>query len=133
MDRAARLTLAVERQDGCCLWCGRRFGPLIPPTTEHLVPRVKGGPSIAANEAAACRRCNADRGHRGPVEWLAECRNRHGWVPQASLLATLLNALDLELDSVGGHRRARRYLAGQLRRCRSSSGTCAAGTSDSAC
>ncbi|MFD7010989.1 HNH endonuclease [Rhodococcus jostii] len=119
MDRTARLALAVDRQGGRCLWCGRRFGPLIPPTTEHLVPRFKGGPSIAANEAAACPRCNADRGHTGPVDWLAQCRNRHGWAPQASLLATLLNTLDAELDNVGGHRRAKRYLSGQLRRCRS--------------
>ncbi|MDJ0415570.1 HNH endonuclease [Rhodococcus opacus] len=120
MDRTARLALAVDRQGGRCLWCGRRFGPLIPPTTEHLVPRLKGGPSITANEAAACRRCNADRGHTGPVDWLAQCRSRHGWAPQSSLLATLLNALDAELDHVGGHRRAKRYLSGQLRRCRNS-------------
>ncbi|KDE13314.1 MULTISPECIES: HNH endonuclease [Rhodococcus] len=118
MDRAARLVLAVDRQGGRCLWCGRRFGPLVPPTTEHLVPRVKGGPSIAANEAAACPRCNADRGHMGPIDWLAQCRHRHGWTPQASLLATLLNELNLEFDSAGGHRRAKRYLSGQLRRCR---------------
>ena len=116
VDRAARLALAVDRQGGRCLWCGRRFGPLIPPTTEHLVPRLKGGPSIVANEAAACRRCNADRGHIGPVDWLAQCRRRHGWAPQATLLATLLNALDIELENVGGHRRARRYLSSQLRR-----------------
>ncbi|AKE90176.1 HNH endonuclease [Rhodococcus aetherivorans] len=91
---------------------------MVPPTTEHLMPRVKGGPSIAVNEAAACPRCNADRGHMGPIDWLAQCRHRHGWTPQASLLATLLTELNLEFDSAGGHRRAKRYLSGQLRRCR---------------
>jgi len=33
-------------------------------TTEHLVPRVKGGPSWLENEVAACRRCNHERGDR---------------------------------------------------------------------
>ncbi|MFF0815157.1 HNH endonuclease [Rhodococcus sp. NPDC003318] len=118
MDRTARLALAVDRQGGRCLWCGRSFGPLIRPTTDHLVPRIKGGPSIAANEAAACPRCNADRGHSSPVDWLTRCRDRDGWAPQADLLVALLHALDTELDTVGGHRRAKRYLSGQLRRCR---------------
>ena len=89
---------------------------MIPPTTDHLVPRLKGGPSIAANEVAACRRCNADRGHTGPVEWFDACRRRRDWTPQAGLLATLLHELDAELDGLGGRRRAKGYLAGQLRR-----------------
>ncbi|WP_241386865.1 HNH endonuclease [Rhodococcus sp. CH91] len=116
MDRAARLSLALERQDGRCLWCGRAFGRLITPTTDHLVPRLKGGPSITANEVAACRRCNADRGHTGPVDWLDECRRRPDRSPQTALLATLLDELDTELDRSGGRRRARQYLTSQLRR-----------------
>ncbi|MGV9743574.1 HNH endonuclease [Rhodococcus zopfii] len=118
MDRAARLLLAVDRQDGCCLWCGRRFGALIPPTTDHLVPRLKGGPSITANEVAACRRCNTDRGHTGPIEWLDECRRRPERSPQTAQLVTLLDELDAELDRTGGRRRARQYLTSQLRRLR---------------
>src|SRR5690606_22632717 len=86
MDRSARLSLALDRQDGRCVWCGREFGRLIVPTTDHLVPRLKGGPSISANEVAACRRCNADRGHIGPVDWLDQCRRRIDWSPQADLL-----------------------------------------------
>lgn len=118
MDRASRLALAVDRQRGRCLWCGRRFGRLIPPTTEHLVPRVKGGPSITANEAAACPRCNADRGHTAPVAWLDQCRDRPDRRPDTALLTRLLEGLATELDRVGGHRRARQYLSGQLRRLR---------------
>jgi len=121
VDRAARLAIAVDRQHGRCLWCGRRFGRLIPPTTEHLVPRLKGGPSIVANEAAACSRCNADRGHTGPVDWLDRCRSRDGWRPDERLLARLLEELDVALADGGGHRRARQYLAGQLRRLRRAS------------
>lgn len=118
MDRAARLSIAVDRQDGRCLWCGRSFGRLIPPTTEHLVPRLKGGPSTVTNEAAACSRCNADRGHTGPAAWLDRCRRHDGWAPDEHLVTRLLEELAAELASGGGHRRARQYLAGQLRRLR---------------
>ena len=118
MDRVSRLSLALDRQDGRCLWCGREFGRLITPTTDHLVPRLKGGPSITANEVAACRRCNADRGHVAPVEWLDRCRQRDGWTPDEELLTRLLEELADELVRVGGHRRARDYLSAQLRRLR---------------
>ena len=66
LDRAARLGAALERDGATCIWCGRAFAALVRPTTEHVVPRVKGGPSWPENEVAACRRCNSERGHRGP-------------------------------------------------------------------
>lgn len=114
-DRAARLALAIGRDGGTCVWCAREFGPLVRPTTEHLVPRVKGGPSWAENELAACHRCNAARGHRGAVEWLAECTAR-GWTPDADRVARALRALAAAVAERGGQRRARPHLAAQLRR-----------------
>ncbi|OMQ14107.1 endonuclease, partial [Modestobacter sp. VKM Ac-2676] len=57
-DRAARLAGALVRDGATCIWCGRTFTGQVRPTTEHLVPRVKGGPSWAENEVAACGRCN---------------------------------------------------------------------------
>ncbi len=119
-DRAERLAAVLDRDGRTCIWCGRTFGPLIAPTTEHVVPRVKGGPSWLENEVAACRRCNADRGHRGPVEWLAECRRR-GWRPDGDRLARSLAALEEAIRARGGRRRARPYLDGQLRRLRRAS------------
>jgi 5-methylcytosine-specific restriction endonuclease McrA len=71
-NRAARLRAVVDRDGDTCIWCGREFGPLLPPTTEHVVPRLKGGPSWLENEVAACRRCNSERGHRSPADWLEE-------------------------------------------------------------
>ena len=112
--RAERLRAVLDRDGRTCIWCGRAFGPLIAPTTEHVVPRVKGGPSWVENEVAACRRCNADRGHRGPVEWLAECRRR-GWRPDGDRLARSLAALQEAIRVRGGRRRARPYLDAQLR------------------
>ena len=113
--RAARLAEILERDGATCAWCGRAFAPLVVPTTEHVVPRVKGGPSRLENEVAACRRCNAERGHRAPVEWLEECRRR-GWQPDEGRLRRSLARLAEVVDREGGLRRARPYLDGQLRR-----------------
>ncbi|TNM61153.1 HNH endonuclease [Streptomyces sp. NP160] len=113
--RAERLALAVSRQGGTCLWCGREFGALVPATTDHLVPRVKGGPSWPENEVAACRRCNGQRGHTTPADWYAECERR-GWHPDAAALRAALDALDAAVSARGGQRRARPYLAAQRRR-----------------
>ena len=82
-DRVTRLELAVARDGPGCFWCGRHLGGLVAATTDHVVPRVKGGPSWLENEVAACRRCNGERGHLGPVEWLEECRRR-GWPARSS-------------------------------------------------
>jgi hypothetical protein len=113
--RAARLTEILVRDGASCVWCGRAFTRLIAPTTEHVVPRVKGGPSRLENEVAACSRCNAERGHRNPVEWLEECIRR-GWDPDEARLHRSLTRLADAIAQEGGHRRARPYLDSQLRR-----------------
>jgi 5-methylcytosine-specific restriction endonuclease McrA len=105
----------MARDGATCVWCGREFGRLVVPTTDHLVPRVKGGPSWAENEAAACRRCNATRGHMPPAEWADECERR-GWPVDRNRVARSLVALRDAIAERGGQRRARAYLAGQLRR-----------------
>jgi HNH endonuclease len=117
LDRAARLETAVDRDGATCIWCGRAFTGQVGPTTEHVVPRVKGGPSWLENEVAACRRCNADRGHTAPVEWLEECVRR-GWDPDEPRLLRVLTALAEAIAERGGQRRARPYLDAQLRRLR---------------
>lgn len=117
LDRAARLRAAVLRDGPTCVWCGRDLGGLVAATTEHVVPRVKGGPSWLENEVAACRRCNAARGHTGPVEWLEECERR-GWDPDEPRLLRALADLAAAIAREGGQRRARPYLDAQLRRLR---------------
>jgi 5-methylcytosine-specific restriction endonuclease McrA len=115
LGRADRLAAILDRDGARCVWCGRSFSALIRPTTDHLVPRVKGGPSWLENEVAACSRCNGARGHRTPVDWLAECQGR-GWQPDRAAIRTALDRLAAAIETWGGQRRAARYLDGQRRR-----------------
>jgi uncharacterized protein YfaT (DUF1175 family) len=114
-DRAARLRLAVERDGPRCVWCRRECAGLVRATTDHLVPKVKGGPSWLENEVLACSRCNRQRGHSTPADWLAECERR-GWEPDVGAVVGALRALEQAIRTRGGVRRARPYLAAQLRR-----------------
>lgn len=115
LDRAGRLAAILVRDGHSCLWCGRRFTGLVRPTTDHLIPRVKGGPSWIENEVAACGRCNGQRGHATPIDWLGECERR-GWVPNRDALRAVLDELSRAIDGRGGQRRAAKYLDAQLRR-----------------
>lgn len=120
-DRTRRRELLLERDGGTCVWCGRAFGSLVRPTTEHVVPRVKGGPSWLENELLACRRCNGQRGHQAPVAWSEECVRR-GWEPDVERLLRSLSGLQVAIAERGGQRRARPYLDRELRRLRRSGG-----------
>jgi 5-methylcytosine-specific restriction endonuclease McrA len=113
--RAERRHSAAARDGGRCVWCGRACTGLVRPTTDHLVPKTKGGPSWLENEVVACGRCNRERGHTGPAEWLQECRRR-GWTADGEAVHRALLALDRTIGERGGQRRARPYLAAQLRR-----------------
>jgi 5-methylcytosine-specific restriction endonuclease McrA len=105
----------MERDGATCVWCSRPFGALVRPTTEHLVPRVKGGPSWLENEVAACRRCNRERGHQSLAEFAGECLRR-GWQPDVRRIRSALAELDAAITARGGQRRARPFLARERRR-----------------
>lgn len=118
LPRRERLARILRRDGPRCVWCGRELGDgLVAATTEHVVPRIKGGPSWLSNEVAACRRCNGERGHRSPAEWLDECERR-GWDPNPAAIVASLERLQADIARRGGQRRARPYVATQLRRLR---------------
>jgi hypothetical protein len=116
-DRTERLARILDRDGPTCVWCGRRLEGLVRPTTEHVVPRIKGGPSWLENEVAACRRCNGQRGHASLAEWAEECERR-GWTVDRLRLVRSLEALTARIGERGGQRRARPWIASQLRRLR---------------
>ena len=105
----------MERDGPRCTWCRRTCDGLVRGTTDHLVPRVKGGPSWLENEVLSCARCNRERGHTSPADWLDECRRR-GWQPDVTAVLRVLRSLEEAITERGGQRRARPYLATQLRR-----------------
>lgn len=116
LNRRQRMEIILGRDGAACVWCRRPLEVgLVTATTEHLVPRIKGGPSWIENEVAACRRCNGERGHRTLGEWFDECERR-GWDPNRAVIVRALRALDAAILERGGQRRARPYLASQLRR-----------------
>lgn len=116
LPRAERARRILERDGHECVWCrrpleaGHRLLSL-----EHVVPRLKGGPAWPENEVCACTGCNRRRGHVSPVDWLAQCERR-GLRPNRSAIVASLERLQDAIGSRGGQRRARPYLAGQLRR-----------------
>jgi hypothetical protein len=115
-DRRARLAVILERDGPACVWCRRELEVgLVEATTEHVVPRIKGGPSWIENEVAACRRCNGQRRHLTPAEWIDECERR-GWKPARATIVGALTSLEAAIERVGGQRRARSYVRSQLRR-----------------
>lgn len=116
MGRRSRLLQILERDGQSCVWCGTTFDARFTnPTTEHLVPRVKGGPSWLENEMAACRRCNKERGHQSIGGWMDACVSR-GWTPNVARVIAQLEALLVSIEIRGGQRRARQYAESQLRR-----------------
>ena len=114
-SRAMRREQAIVRDGPWCVWCSRAFDDRVRPTTEHVVPRVKGGPSIPENEIAACARCNRERGHASPVQWLDEVRMR-GREPRPDVIEAALVRLAERIRTAGGHRRIRGYLKAELRK-----------------
>lgn len=118
LGRRDRMRRILDRDGATCVWCRRPVDHrLVEATTEHVIPRVKGGPSWLENEVAACKRCNGRRGHRTPAEWADECEG-NGWSPDRDRLVATLEALQERIAVQGGQRRARPYLASQLRRLR---------------
>jgi hypothetical protein len=110
------MAFILQRDGRSCVWCGREIAVgLVEAPTEHVVPRIKGGPSWIENEVAACRRCNGQRRHLTPAEWIDECERR-GWVPARDTIVRALASLQAAIERNGGQRRARSYVRSQLRR-----------------
>jgi 5-methylcytosine-specific restriction endonuclease McrA len=116
IPRRERMRMILERDGEHCVWCRR---PLTADdrlaSLEHVVPRLKGGPAWIDNEVVACRSCNRKRGHKPPIAYLDELE-RQGLAPDRAAIEAALRRLDEAIGRHGGQRRARPYLAGQLRR-----------------
>ena len=116
LNRRERMELILDRDGPYCIWCSAPLdSSRNTPTSEHVVPRIKGGPSWIENEVAACKRCNNERGHQSAVGWLLECEGL-GRQTRRDVLLAALERLQHAIIEKGGQRRARPYIASQLRR-----------------
>lgn len=117
LPRERRMKLIAERDGGRCVWCGRPLVAGRPPpvSIDHVVPRLKGGSAWLENEVLACRACNRRRGHRAPTLFLGDCEAR-GLSPDRAAIRRSVAALAQAIERRGGQRRARAYVARELRR-----------------
>lgn len=104
--------MLIELAGGRCTWCGYELARTgARPTRDHLIPRIKGGPTRLENEVASCSSCNRQRGHVAPAAWIEQCRHDRGVEPQLELVLGQLRRLEDAIASEGGMRRIREYLS----------------------
>src|SRR4051794_23305848 len=111
MSPEARLDHLLELGESRCAWCGYDLTkPNARPTRDHIVPKIKGGPTRLENEVASCGSCNQKRGHTSPSQYIESSRNERGLEPNAALVADQLDALDAAIQRDGGMRKIRDYV-----------------------
>ena len=55
----------LKRDNYTCQYCGAKGVPM---TTDHVIPREKGGQDSWENLVCACMKCNSKKGNRTPKE-----------------------------------------------------------------
>lgn len=119
MHPSERLDHLIELGGGTCAWCGFDLSRAqARPTRDHIVPKVKGGPTRLENEVAACGSCNRLRGHQSPSAFITASRMDRGLTPNAQLVADQLDRLQAVINDEGGMRRIRDYVVREARRVR---------------
>lgn len=120
MSPEARMQHLLEMGDHGCAWCGYDLTKSnARPTRDHIVPKIKGGPTRLENEVASCGACNARRGHDSPSQFIEASRRDRGLEPDAQLVADQLAALEAAIQRDGGMRKIRDYVSRELKRVRS--------------
>lgn len=119
MSPDARMQHLLELGGSRCAWCGYDLTkPNARPTRDHIVPKIKGGPTRLENEVASCGSCNQKRGHASPSQYVESSRDERGLDPNAALVADQLDALDAAIQREGGMRKIRDYVTREARRVR---------------
>ena len=119
MAPAARLDHLLEAGSWRCAWCGYDLTkPNARPTRDHVVPKIKGGPTRLENEVASCASCNRQRGHASPSQFIESSRRDRGLEPNAAHVADQLDALIAAIERDGGMRKIRDYVAREAKRVR---------------
>jgi len=64
-----------DKTQGHCAYCGQSFSSPVDMTTDHVVPRSKGGSDGRENKLPACATCNKTKGKR-PLRYLRDALQR---------------------------------------------------------
>jgi len=95
--------LLEMEQPHVCIYCGQT-GAL---TTEHILPRSRGGEDVPDNVVRVCKSCNSSKGAKGLYEWKGlEHKNDHSRVAEGKYLKYLYSLyeknglLDAKLDDL---------------------------------
>lgn len=124
MSTQDRMQYLLELGSNSCAWCGYDLTKASArPTRDHLVPKIKGGPSRLENEIVACGSCNAGRGHASPSQFTQVCREERRVEPNVNLIVAQLAALAEAIEREGGMRKIRDYVSRELKRMRALSGS----------
>lgn len=77
----------LERESpDACIYCGAQ-GDL---TTEHMLPRSRGGEDTVDNVVRVCKSCNSSKGAKGLYEWKGlDAKNSHHRVAEGRYLKYL--------------------------------------------
>ncbi len=69
-----------------CIYCGNK-GKL---TTEHILPKSRGGPDIPDNAIKACEKCNLSKGSKRLYEWKGlKDKDKHSRIAEGKYLKLL--------------------------------------------
>lgn len=119
LSSAARLDHLLELGGWKCAWCGYDLEkPNARPTRDHIVPKIKGGPTRLENEVASCGSCNQKRGYASPSQYVETSRRDRGLEPNARLVADQLDELNAAIQRDGGMRKIRDYVTREAKRVR---------------
>ena len=86
-----------------CIYCGSAENL----TTDHIVPRSKGGEDVPDNVVRVCKSCNSSKGAKGLYEWKGlENKNNHHRIAEGKYLKYIYSlhekngTLDMKLDDM---------------------------------
>lgn len=83
-----------------CIYCGSRENL----TTEHILPRDRGGPDISDNAIRICKSCNSGKGDKRLYEWKGlKSKDKHSRIAEGKYLK-LLYRLHEENNTLNVHK-----------------------------
>ena len=83
---AVREWLLEMENPAVCIYCGAAISL----TTEHILPRSRGGEDVTDNVVRVCKTCNSSKGAKGLYEWKGlEAKNSHHRIAEGKYLKYL--------------------------------------------